>query len=115
MLFRSLPFVPPLPLTTPLKSYHASEIAYVLQSAWVLADPARFSPAQRLLSQRMQAYWGAFAHSGVPAGPALPAAPAWPAYHPATDLTQMLRPDGVRAGSAFAADHKCAFWAGLGF
>jgi len=63
----------------PLGAYHASEIAYVMQTPWALADPAAFTPAQRALSDTMQDYRTAFARSGDPdaAGAA-----HWPAIAP---------------------------------
>jgi para-nitrobenzyl esterase len=105
-----LPLSPPIPFTTPLQAYHASEIAYVFDTGTILADPAGFTPAQKLLSQQMQTYWGSFARSGVPN-----ALPIWPKYNPAVDIYQELQPTGTGPNNTFATDHKCAFWARLGF
>jgi para-nitrobenzyl esterase len=105
-----LPLSPPIPFTTPLHAYHASEIAYVFDTATILADPAGFAPEQKLLSQQMQTYWGSFARSGVPK-----ASPIWPKYNPTVDIYQELQPTGTAPNNTFATDHKCAFWARLGF
>lgn len=105
-----LPLNPPIPFTTPLQAYHTSEIAYVFDTATILADPARFAPTQKLLSQQMQTYWGSFARTGVPN-----ASPIWPTYNPAVDSYQELRPTGTGPNNTFATDHKCTFWARLGF
>ncbi len=96
--------------TPPLKAFHGSEIVYVLQTPWVAANPAKFDPAQQVLSDRMQAWWGAFARSGEPV---VAGAPAWPADHGGGPL--QLRPDGVSITSDFAVRHRCAFWNRLGY
>ena len=41
-----------------LGAAHATEIAYILQRPWIMADPGRFSANQRALSDRMQDAWG---------------------------------------------------------
>ncbi len=97
--------LPHAPFTPPLKAFHASEIVYVLQTPWVAADPSAFDPAQRRLSDRMQAAWASFARTGSPG-------PAWPADHGAGPL--QLRPDGDRLATDFAARHHCDFWKALG-
>ena len=56
--------LPHLPFFPRLGAYHASEIAYVLQRPWNLADPSRFDAGQRRLSRAMQDAWGRFARTG---------------------------------------------------
>ena len=102
--------VPHAPFTPPLKAFHSSEIVYVLQTPWVVANPARFDPAQQALSDRMQAWWAAFARTGDPNATGLP---AWPRDHGAGPLE--LRPDGVSLASDYAERHRCAFWRQLGY
>ncbi len=101
--------LPRAPFTPPLKAFHSSEIAYVLQRPWFVADPSRFSPAQQALSDRMQAAWGDFARTGDPNGPG---ALAWRADHDGPPL--QLRPDGDRPADDLS-DRRCAFWHGLGY
>lgn len=106
----SLPHVPfALP---PLKSYHAGEVVSVFQTRWVLADPADFTPAQRALSDQMQAAWGRFARQGDPNGDGMP---PWPRFDPAGDRVQLLHPGGISSRSGLREARRCAFWDRLGF
>jgi para-nitrobenzyl esterase len=102
---------PRLPFTPPLKAYHSSELAYVFQTRWLAADPASFDPAQRALSDRMQAYWSAFARSGDPAAGA--GRDAWPADNDSGPLE--LTPSGDHISPNFAKTHHCEFWNKLGY
>ena len=104
--------LPRLPGLIPPRAYHAAEIAYVLQAPWALADPAWFSPAQRRLSDRMQGYWTALARSG---DPNREDAEPWPAFHGEGEMVLSLNPARIAPADGFAARHKCAFWAQLGF
>jgi len=97
--------LPPLPFTPPLNAYHTAELAYVFQTPWGLADPVGFDRRQRALSDRMQAYWVAFAATG---DPNRPDEPPWPADTGAGPLT--LSPAGVAVVADFAATHHCGFW-----
>ena len=102
--------LPRAPFTPPLGAYHASEIAYVLQTPWIGADPARFDAAQRALSDRMQQRWAAFARTGAPeAGDA----PSWPADRDGARL--QFRPNGDRIITDYATRHRCGFWNALGY
>jgi para-nitrobenzyl esterase len=98
--------VPRTPFTGPLKAYHSSEIVYVMQTPWVIADPQRFDASQRALSDRMQAAWAGFAKTGQPGGD-------WPADHGGGPVRLTPEAGGVAAG--FAAEHHCAFWNALGY
>ncbi len=102
--------LPRSPFTGPLKAFHSSEIAYVMQTPWVVAPTLRFDPAQQQLSDRMQAWWGAFARSG---DPNVASAPGWAPDRGAGPL--QLRPDGVSPAGDFAQRHRCAFWNALGY
>jgi len=105
-----------------LGAYHSSEIAYIFQTRWVLADPASFSPDQRALSDRMQRDWGVFAHGGE-AGrgsteDALPAGTGslrWLAYDPASASRSetSAAPASAPAIADYAARHRCELWARL--
>ncbi|WBV44445.1 carboxylesterase/lipase family protein [Pseudoroseomonas cervicalis] len=109
--------LPALPLLPPLGAYHAAEIAYVLGTAWALADPAAMQPAQRDLSAAMQAAWGRFAARGDPDGPAgsVGALPAWPAWRPGAGRVMRLRPGGSGLVPPPLGAHRCERWAPLGF
>ena len=107
---RAVNRLPRAPFTPPLKAFHSSEIAYVLQTPWLAADPARFDPAQRALSDRMQAAWADFARAGDPNGPDLA---RWPADHGGAPL--QLRPDGDRPVAGVADARRCGFWRSLGY
>jgi para-nitrobenzyl esterase len=89
-------------LGTPvLGASHATEIAYILQRRWIMADPATFDLAQRALSERMQDAWGAFARTGEPTG--LNGQP-WSSY----PSIQILRPPDVPSRTSVFADPSCA-------
>ena len=96
--------------TGPLKAFHSSEIVYVTQTPWEVANTIKFDPAQQALSDHMQAWWAAFARSG---DPNVAGAPAWSRDHGAGPL--QLRPDGVSTADDFARRHRCAFWNALGY
>jgi para-nitrobenzyl esterase len=102
--------LPPTPFTPPLKAFHTSELAYLFQTPWLVANPPAFDPAQRRLSDRIQAWWAAFAAKG---DPNIPGAPDWPPDHGQGPLT--LSPVSVAVSSDFAAAHHCAFWKALGY
>ncbi|MHB8287341.1 MAG: carboxylesterase/lipase family protein [Caulobacteraceae bacterium] len=106
---------PPYAFPTPpgfpdLGAYHASEIVYILQRPWIVADPARFTPAQWALSDQMQSAWGAFARTGDPNGPG---APAWPRATEASPVVLSLSPDAIRTETSLG-EHHCALWTRLG-
>lgn len=94
--------VPRLPIVPPLGAYHSSEIAYVFGTRWALADPAKFTAAQRALSEEMQDAWGAFARTGAPGA-------SWSSD--AARSPVRLAPSGPSKAADFAAVHRCAFWA----
>jgi para-nitrobenzyl esterase len=103
------PFDPPRPFfIPPLKAYHGSELVYVFQTPWALADPDRFDAAQRRLSFAMQDAWGAFARSGDPSTPSQ----AWPV---SMGVPLTLAPSGDAPAPDFATIHRCAFWNALGY
>jgi para-nitrobenzyl esterase len=91
-----------------LGAYHASEIVYLLQRPWIVADPARFSPAQWRLSEQMQTAWADFARTGDPNGPG---APAWPRDTADAPSVLSLSPDAV-APTTRLGEHHCDLWRG---
>ena len=96
--------LPRLPFSGGAGSYHTSEIAYVFDRPWLLADPVHFDAAQARLSAALQDYWGSFARDGRPRGDA-----AWPRMGARGGVLR-LSPDGVAPARDFAERHRCAFW-----
>jgi len=101
--------LPPTPFTPALKAFHTSELVYVFQTPWLAANPAAFDTAERRLSDRMQAWWSAFAANG---DPDTPTAPQWPSDRGQGPFT--LSPRDTTAAD-FAVAHRCAFWSALGY
>ena len=83
-------------------AYHASELTYVFGARWAFADPARFTPAQRALSERMMAAWTGFGHADFPE--------AWTQAGDGGGPVRVFSPDGDRMDPAFAERHQCDFW-----
>lgn len=100
---RNAPLLLP-PVSFPQGAYHAAEIQYL----FVDAD-SQLNAAQRTLSDHMVRYWTTFARFGSPNASG---SPHWPAYQPAADEIQSLVPPVPQVTAGFAADHKCAIWAG---
>ncbi|MFV0622480.1 carboxylesterase/lipase family protein [Sphingomonas sp. ac-8] len=84
------------------RAYHAGELAYVFGTRWVLANPARFAPAQAALARRIRDAWGAFAR-GEKLGD-------WPRFTAAEPAVKVLSPNGDRVEADFAERYGCAFW-----
>ena len=99
--------LPELPFSGGAGSYHTSEIVYVFDRPWVLADPARFDAAQAWLSAEMQDLWGSFARDGRPQGVV-----AWPRFGTPKDVLR-LAPGGSSLTADFGERHRCAFWDAL--
>ncbi|MER6946158.1 carboxylesterase family protein [Nonomuraea sp. NPDC000554] len=95
---RRAPMFLPLEADFDWGAYHAADLPYLF------ADPkARFTPAQEELSDRMTAYWAAFARTGNPNTSGLP---AWPRVGRGT---LSLAPHAIRTVD-YAAEHRLAFW-----
>ena len=99
-----------LTFSFPLGAAHSTELQYVFGRVPVLDTVPSFTPAQLALSERMIGYWTRFAATGSPNGPD---APHWPRFAVPGNRMRQLVPDGTAPGTGFAADHHCAFWAGL--
>lgn len=84
-------------------AYHASELTYVFGTRWAFADPARFTPEQRALSERMGDLWAGFGRDGFERD--------WPRTTDGGGPVKVLTPDGDRMDATFEARHQCGFWA----
>lgn len=89
-------------------SYHASELAYVFGTRWLFADPARFTPRQRALSERMMSLWSGFGHD-----PEFD--DRWPRIHPDGTPVRVFDPDGDRLDDDYAERRRCRFWSSTPF
>ncbi|WP_237774510.1 carboxylesterase/lipase family protein [Actinosynnema sp. ALI-1.44] len=103
---RATPPWTPYPPNFPSGAYHASEVAYIMDSGEFV--PALNSP-QRELGAMMIRYWANFAATGDPNGPELP---HWPRFRNHREQVLSLATDtygGVRPAD-LGSRHNCAFW-----
>jgi para-nitrobenzyl esterase len=103
---RSLP-----PVSFSYGAAHASELQYLFDLPVTVPAPA-LTTDQNRLSNKMVDYWTHFARRGDPNSLETP---AWAPQSATSDSTQALLAPRPQSGtaSAFAADHKCAFWSAL--
>jgi para-nitrobenzyl esterase len=87
---------------------HSAELAYLFD--FTLGDRPLTQP-ELALSRQMMRYWAAFARTG---DPNTPGQAAWPRFEAATTTSLVLRPTGNTLATDIAAEHNCAFWAGIG-
>ena len=88
-------------------AYHASEVTSVFGTRWAFADPGRFTPEQRALSDRMGDLWTAFGRDGFERD--------WPRAGDEDGAVRVFVPGGDRMDPAFAERRRCAFWATTAF
>jgi para-nitrobenzyl esterase len=102
-------FLPPV--SFPYGAYHTAELQYLFDLPVTIPAPP-LNAAQEHLSSAMVSYWSRFARS---ANPNSFATPLWQEETVSTDRIETLAPPDPQAytGTAFAIDHKCAFWAAL--
>lgn len=106
------PYLPPV--SFPYAAAHASEIQFIWDSFTRVNPP--LSSAELKLSESMVDYWSQFGTDGQPNARNTP---YWPRFglsaSTAAGGIQTLVPPQPLPGfaAAFAADHKCAFWAAL--
>jgi para-nitrobenzyl esterase len=100
-------FLPPV--SFPYGAYHEAELQYLLDLPVTVPFPA-FTPDQEALASAMVSYWTTFAGNSNPNSSATP---TWQPF--AANNTQALVPPVPQpyTPGAFAADHKCSFWASL--
>jgi para-nitrobenzyl esterase len=88
-----------------MSNAHLAELNYLFH--WrPVARP--LTPVEQPLARQMQAYWGAFAHTG---DPNIADQPYWPRYRTDTARTLVLSPYGSHVSTGIAGEHNCAFWA----
>jgi para-nitrobenzyl esterase len=91
----------------PNLSYHTTDLGYVFDND---NDAQPLTGRHAALSRMMIAYWAAFAAAGDPnAATGESARPTWPRFS-ASDPAVLTLADAPSLTSAFAAEHKCAFW-----
>lgn len=95
--------VPSWLLPYDMGAYHAADLAYVFGTRWVFADPARFTSAQRALSDRMMGAWTGFGHETFPAD--------WTPATAGGGPVRQFAPQGDRMEAGFGERHQCDFWA----
>ncbi|RZJ88567.1 MAG: carboxylesterase family protein, partial [Brevundimonas sp.] len=101
---RNAPIVAPDWLTgMDMGAFHASELAYVFGTRWVFADPGKFTPQQKALSDRMMRLWAGFGHE---------ADSEWPAVNDDGEPVRVFAPEGDQTDDTFFDRHQCAFWGG---
>jgi para-nitrobenzyl esterase len=90
-------------------SLHTAEIPFL----YIDNAPGTRSPQQVELAARMQRYWGTFARTGRPAD----GSHEWAAFSGDAGSVLRFQPKGDVAvpSAAMSADHKCAFWAQIGY
>src|SRR5690606_12638874 len=99
------------PVAYPYRAYHGSELQYLFDVREPI--PGMLTQPQQQLSNAMVLHWSNFVRLG---NPNTLQTSVWPRYlPPQTDRVQLLTPPQPQAytGTAFANDHKCAFWAQL--
>jgi para-nitrobenzyl esterase len=103
-------FLPPV--SFPYGASHASELQYLFP----FASPSGFglnlaqtplSSTQQKLSDRMVAYWTAFASEG---DPNVSEQAHWPRFHRDRQVMLSLVPPNPAAETNFATVHQCDFW-----
>ncbi|MFZ5893378.1 MAG: carboxylesterase/lipase family protein [Myxococcota bacterium] len=99
-----------LPEGMKLGSSHGSDEVYWFDRPFDTVEP--LNPSQRFLAQQMVEYLGAFAERR---NPNLWFQPYWPRYDDRDEAVLRFRPNAVRVRLDFAQEHRCEFWAELGF
>ena len=87
---------------------HATELVYLYPGHDGGIDYARFTPAERRLSDELVRYWGAFVAHGQPGVAGLA---DWPAFGSSHDLLSLtVGQPHVESAGAFNATHRCGLW-----
>ena len=90
-------------------AFHAADLLYWFQTP-VGGAPLSLNPAQKRLSDQMQAYWKQFAETGNPNGAA--GTVNWPKFNKLSTPYLTLVPDAtdVQDWGAFQRAHQCGTW-----
>jgi para-nitrobenzyl esterase len=99
-----------LPAGMKLGSSHGSDEVYWFDRPFDSVAPLNRS--QRFLAQEMIQYLGAFVERGTPS---VWFQPYWPRYGERFESVMRFRPNAVRVRLDLAQEHRCEFWASLGF
>jgi len=70
--------------------------------------PGVLTPPQQELAAAMKQYWTNLARTRIPNSLT---EPLWPRFDHASQQMLSLVPPRPQAGTGFAAEHHCAFWA----
>jgi para-nitrobenzyl esterase len=102
-------FLPPV--SFPYGAYHAAELQYLFDLPVTIPAPALTSDQEQLAGD-MVSYWTQFAKLSNPNSLSTP---LWLPQTTSTDRTETLVPPSPQpyTATAFATDHKCAFWAAI--
>ena len=98
------------PIGFDLGAAHAFEIQYIFGSE-TAAMARGMTPDQIAVSNAMVGYWTAFARDGNPSSDGN-AGLVWPGFSTGAFMT-FTTTTATTSAAAFAADHRCAFWAEL--
>ncbi|WP_018441855.1 carboxylesterase/lipase family protein [Trinickia symbiotica] len=90
-----------------LGAFHSAEVQYVFQTPDQLG-PARFTPEQQRVADRIQQAWATFARDGVPT---ISGEPAWVPVSAGNPAIRNLGTSGMTYVADFAPHHHCDFWA----
>lgn len=85
---------------------HSAELAYLWPGGAFAGRASRLKSDQRVLSERMLAYWSSFVRSGDPGG-------GWPKLSGGKGRFMALRPgkrDATRPLADFEREHRCDLW-----
>jgi para-nitrobenzyl esterase len=102
-------FLPPVSFS--YGAYHSAELQYLFDLPVTVPAPA-LTPDQEALAGALVSYWTSFARR---ADPNSLRTPFWRGLTSATDSSEMMVPPVPQSytETAFAADHKCSFWAAI--
>jgi para-nitrobenzyl esterase len=103
------PNAPPIEPGLPRGPDHGSELIYLWPALAFGSSLPPFLPTSQPLATAMQQYWTNFVRTGNPNGNGLP---NWPVYTTPTSVLQLA--PTIATGVDVNAEHKCAFWNGLG-
>ncbi|WP_214404551.1 carboxylesterase/lipase family protein [Pseudonocardia lacus] len=82
---------------------HGADVPFFFDSAFPGARPSTRTPEEQRLADQLIDHWASFARTGAPG-------PDWPTYRDGGFVR--LSAEGTAAVDV-AAEHRCAFWAGL--